>query len=175
MQWVAIRAHYAACLAHKMRQGATQQDVARAGGLVARNAISKLLVNTAMGPTVETFTNAVEGLGLSVAEFFATLPPAVDPPSAPPCAPPAPRPGSGFAIRSAHDGHSSSGVAVPSSVSPRELVAFQEEVRAAMAVVTADLERLTKSMVDRGLADRAPRRPQRSARANPRRRNPKRA
>jgi hypothetical protein len=47
--------------------------VARAGGLSGQNAISKLLGNHKLGPSVETFVKAVKGLGKDLTMFFAEI------------------------------------------------------------------------------------------------------
>jgi transcriptional regulator with XRE-family HTH domain len=73
MHWDLIRRHYAARLATAQRQGVTQQAVATAGQLSGQNAISKLLANHNLGPSVETFVKAVTGLGLDVSAFFAEI------------------------------------------------------------------------------------------------------
>ena len=73
MDWEQIRRHYAARLADARRRGLTQQAVATAGKLPRQNAISKLLANDNLGPSVETFVKAVAGLGLTVSEFFAEI------------------------------------------------------------------------------------------------------
>jgi transcriptional regulator with XRE-family HTH domain len=52
------------------RAGATQESVAKAGGLRGQNVISKMLANRNRGPGIETFTRAVEGLGMTPSEFF---------------------------------------------------------------------------------------------------------
>jgi transcriptional regulator with XRE-family HTH domain len=70
MDWPTIRNHYIALL---RKSGDTQTAVARRGGLSGQNAISKLLANNHRGPTLETFAKAVDGLGLSLAEFFASI------------------------------------------------------------------------------------------------------
>jgi transcriptional regulator with XRE-family HTH domain len=70
MDWGQIRESYARQFAAKKR---TQAQVAAAGGLKNQNLVSKVLRNTHLGPTVETFVRAVEGLGMSVSEFFAEL------------------------------------------------------------------------------------------------------
>jgi transcriptional regulator with XRE-family HTH domain len=54
-------------------EGLTQAMVAEAGGLPGQNAISRLVSNHKMGPSVETFTRAVQGLGIRVSQFFAEL------------------------------------------------------------------------------------------------------
>jgi transcriptional regulator with XRE-family HTH domain len=68
--WTVIRKHYAALL-HE--SGLSQQEVARRGGLKRNNGISRLLKNTKRGPSVDTLTKAVDGLGLSLGEFFAGI------------------------------------------------------------------------------------------------------
>jgi transcriptional regulator with XRE-family HTH domain len=73
MNWDRIRRHYAARLADARRQGLTQQAVATAGQLAGQNAISKLIANRNLGPSVETFVKAVLGLGIDVSEFFAEI------------------------------------------------------------------------------------------------------
>ena len=70
MDWGQIRESYARQFAAKKR---TQAQVAAAGGLKNQNLVSKVLRNTHLGPTVETFVRAVEGLGIPVSEFFAEL------------------------------------------------------------------------------------------------------
>jgi transcriptional regulator with XRE-family HTH domain len=67
MDWPTIRNHYIALL---RKSGDTQTAVARRGGLSGQNAISKLLANNHRGLTLETFAKAVDGLGLSLAEFL---------------------------------------------------------------------------------------------------------
>jgi transcriptional regulator with XRE-family HTH domain len=73
VDWEQIRRHYAARLADARRRGFTQKAVATAGKLSGQNAISKLLANENLGPSVETFVKAVTGLGLTVSEFFAEI------------------------------------------------------------------------------------------------------
>jgi transcriptional regulator with XRE-family HTH domain len=73
LTWELIRTHYAALLTEARRAGVTQDAVARAGQLPGQNAISKLLANHNLGPSVETFIKAVRGLGKEVSEFFAEL------------------------------------------------------------------------------------------------------
>src|SRR3954466_14007681 len=73
MEWKQIRATYERVFNNAKRGGATQESVAKAGGLRRQNAISKLLMNETLGPQVETFVRAVEGLGMSVSEFFALV------------------------------------------------------------------------------------------------------
>jgi transcriptional regulator with XRE-family HTH domain len=79
MKWLRIRAYYAELFYEAIRNGATQESIAERGGLVKEGGdpkqplISKLLENHKLGPTVETFTGAVEGLGLSMVEFFTLL------------------------------------------------------------------------------------------------------
>jgi transcriptional regulator with XRE-family HTH domain len=68
--WTVIRKHYAALLHDS---GLSQQEVARRGGLKRNNGISRLLKNTKRGPSVDTLTKAVDGLGLSLGEFFAGI------------------------------------------------------------------------------------------------------
>jgi transcriptional regulator with XRE-family HTH domain len=66
--WTAIRNHYVALW---RASGLSQKEVARRGGLSGNNAISRLLVNAKRGPSIETLTKAVTGLGLSLVDFFA--------------------------------------------------------------------------------------------------------
>lgn len=73
VNWRHIRRHYAARLDEAKRRGLTQQAVASAGQLTGQNAISKLLANDNLGPSVETFVKAVAGLGLEVSTFFAEI------------------------------------------------------------------------------------------------------
>lgn len=69
LDWPTIRDHYLRLMAEA---GRTQKDIARDGGL-HQSAVSKMLANTKRGPTVSTFGRAVQGLGLSLTDFFATL------------------------------------------------------------------------------------------------------
>ena len=74
MDWVQIREHYRREFdAAKKQRRLTQKQVAEAGGLSGQNVISKLLQNENQGPAAEIVVNAIEGLGLSVSEFFARL------------------------------------------------------------------------------------------------------
>jgi len=79
-----IRQHYAARLAEARRVGQTQDSVAKAGHLAGQTAISKLLANQNLGPSVETFVKAVRGLGLEVSTFFAEIERQIAAPEAPP-------------------------------------------------------------------------------------------
>lgn len=54
-------------------EGVTQATVAARGGLSAQNVISKMTANRNLGPQVETFVRAVEGLGLTPSAFFAIV------------------------------------------------------------------------------------------------------
>lgn len=69
MEWKTIRAQYERLFNDAKKMGATQETVARAGGL-RQNKISKILDNGGRGPQVETFVKAVEGLGITVSSFF---------------------------------------------------------------------------------------------------------
>lgn len=79
-----IRAHYARLHALARAAGTTQKSVAARGGLAGQNSVSRLLANENLGPSVEIFVRAVEGLGKPLSQFFieveqgvgATLPPA---------------------------------------------------------------------------------------------------
>jgi hypothetical protein len=70
MKWRRIRDHYAQLF--KIAD-LTQDEVAKAGALSGQNAISRLLANEKLGPAVETFINAILGLGITPSQFFATL------------------------------------------------------------------------------------------------------
>ena len=59
-----------ALYAAAQRAGITQKEIAQRGGLAGQNAISKLLNNDHLGPTVETFVRAVVGLGKEPSTFF---------------------------------------------------------------------------------------------------------
>jgi transcriptional regulator with XRE-family HTH domain len=65
--WQTLRDHYRLLL---RKSGLTQTEVARRGDLSGQTAISKLLTNTKGGPSVDTFVRAIEGLGISLVEFF---------------------------------------------------------------------------------------------------------
>jgi transcriptional regulator with XRE-family HTH domain len=69
MTWLEIRAHFIALHA-RSEAGVTQREIAERGGIKGQNSVSRLLANDKLGPSVETFVRAVEGLGLSVAQFF---------------------------------------------------------------------------------------------------------
>ena len=70
MTWLQIRAHFKRVM--KERQ-LNQTQIARRGGWSNNSAISKLLVNDNLGPEVQTFARAVDGLGMSLSEFFVSL------------------------------------------------------------------------------------------------------
>jgi transcriptional regulator with XRE-family HTH domain len=72
MTWLEIRAHFIALHA-RSEAGVTQREIAERGGIKGQNSVSRLLANDKLGPSVETFVRAVEGLGLSVAQFFAEM------------------------------------------------------------------------------------------------------
>jgi transcriptional regulator with XRE-family HTH domain len=73
MDWTDIRTYYAELFAAARAAGVTQKEIADRGGLSGQNLISRMLANDKDGPTVETLIKAIEGLGISVAEFFAEL------------------------------------------------------------------------------------------------------
>ena len=79
VEWKTIRAEYERAFRAAKLRGASQSSVALTGGLVdadgrpQQNVISKILSNDGLGPRVETFVHAVEGLGLSVSRFFARV------------------------------------------------------------------------------------------------------
>ncbi len=70
MTWSEIRAHFAAVHA---QAGTTQQAIADRGGIAGQNTVSRLLANDKLGPSVEIFIRALEGLGKPASEFFAEL------------------------------------------------------------------------------------------------------
>jgi transcriptional regulator with XRE-family HTH domain len=65
-----IRARYAALV---VQTGLTQDAIAERGGLKGQGTLSKLLANTNLGPSVETFVRAVIGTGTKVSVFFAAI------------------------------------------------------------------------------------------------------
>lgn len=69
MEWTQIREHFERLF---IESRLTQKEVGRNGGL-AQNLISKLLENKKKGPSVQTFVNAVLGLGMPLTRFFAQL------------------------------------------------------------------------------------------------------
>jgi transcriptional regulator with XRE-family HTH domain len=71
MRWMEIRAYFAVVYAQAQANGVTQQAIADRGGIAGQNSVSRLLSNDRLGPSVEIFVRAVEGLGLSLSEFFA--------------------------------------------------------------------------------------------------------
>jgi transcriptional regulator with XRE-family HTH domain len=73
MTWSEIRAHFAALHAEARAAGTTQQAIADRGGIAGQNTVSRLLSNDKLGPSVEIFIRAIEGLGKPVSEFFAEL------------------------------------------------------------------------------------------------------
>jgi transcriptional regulator with XRE-family HTH domain len=73
MTWLEIRAHYIALHARAEAGGLTQKEIAARGGIKGQNSVSRLLANDKLGPSVETFVRAVEGLGMSMAQFFLEL------------------------------------------------------------------------------------------------------
>ena len=74
MEWEHMRAHYVRLLrAAKRDREVTQKQVAAAGGLKGQNYISKIKTASRLGPAVEIFIRAIEGLGLPPSAFFAEL------------------------------------------------------------------------------------------------------
>lgn len=69
MEWLTIRNRF---IALREDRKLTQEQVADKGKL-DQGGISKLESNLNQGPSVETFVKAVEGLGLTLTEFFAQL------------------------------------------------------------------------------------------------------
>lgn len=72
VEWTDIRAHYEKLFQEAKKRGETQESVAARGGL-RQNKISRLRTIEKLGPQVETFARAVEGLGLTVSSFFAQI------------------------------------------------------------------------------------------------------
>lgn len=70
MEWSDILAHYKRLLDASPRN---QTVVATTAGLKRPNLISKMLDNNRRGPSVQTFIQAVIGLGMTPSEFFRTL------------------------------------------------------------------------------------------------------
>lgn len=66
-KWATVRAAFL-----KTRGTRSQAAIAKQAGL-RQNAISKLENNSNLGPAVEIFLNAVEGLGLTLSDFFLQL------------------------------------------------------------------------------------------------------
>ena len=73
MDWATLRAAYRASFLEAKKKGATQESVAKRGGLKDQNAISRLMANNKLGPQAETFVRAIEGLGIKPSEFFLHL------------------------------------------------------------------------------------------------------
>jgi len=65
-QWKQVREYYRERMRAAKRK---QKDIAAAGG-IRQSSVSKILHNQNLGPSVEIFLNAVEGLGIPVSEFF---------------------------------------------------------------------------------------------------------
>src|SRR5215831_4840017 len=70
MEWLRVRSYFAKVFE---ASGLTQQAVADAGGLPGQNAISRVLQNDNLGPSVETFLRAVRGCGIDLSQFFFDL------------------------------------------------------------------------------------------------------
>jgi len=68
-----MRAHYVRALRAARERGLTQEQVAAAGGLKRQNYISKIKSAGRLGPAVELFIRAIEGLGMHPSDFFAEL------------------------------------------------------------------------------------------------------
>jgi transcriptional regulator with XRE-family HTH domain len=83
--WNVIRAEYARRLAaiQEAHEEVTQKQIARLGG-VGQNDVSRVLSNNHHGPSVEIFTGAVYGLGMTPSEFFAAIEPQLGRPDDPP-------------------------------------------------------------------------------------------
>jgi transcriptional regulator with XRE-family HTH domain len=73
MTWGEIRAHFIVIYARARAAGTTQQAIAARGGIAGQNSVSRLLSNDRLGPSVEIFVRALEGLGLTPSQFFAEL------------------------------------------------------------------------------------------------------
>lgn len=70
MEWTVMQAHYRVLFEHAHEtQGESQESVAKRGGL-RQNKISNLLKIKKLGPQVETFVRAIEGLGMTASAFF---------------------------------------------------------------------------------------------------------
>jgi transcriptional regulator with XRE-family HTH domain len=69
MEWATIRTAF---VKERHRRRLTQIAVATKGGL-RQNAISKLESNDQLGPATEIVARAIEGLGMTVAAFFAQI------------------------------------------------------------------------------------------------------
>lgn len=67
VEWKAIRSAFI-----KARGSRNQDEIAKAGGLYQSH-ISKLESNDKLGPAVEVFVKAIEGLGMRPSQFFAEL------------------------------------------------------------------------------------------------------
>jgi transcriptional regulator with XRE-family HTH domain len=72
VEWKVIRSAFI-----KARGRRTQGDIATAGGL-HQSSISKLESNDKLGPAVEVFVKAIEGLGVKPSVFFAAIEQATD-------------------------------------------------------------------------------------------------
>jgi hypothetical protein len=73
VDWKVIRSAFI-----RARGGRRQEDIAKEGRL-HQSAISKLEANDNLGPAVEVFTKAIEGLGMPVSEFFLQIERSQDP------------------------------------------------------------------------------------------------
>jgi transcriptional regulator with XRE-family HTH domain len=73
MTWMEIRAHYAALHTQARAAGLTQKAIADRGGIAGQNTVSRLISNDNLGPSVEIFVRAIEGLGKPVSAFFLEL------------------------------------------------------------------------------------------------------
>lgn len=70
VEWKVLRAHYERLFREaKQQRRETQETVAKRGGL-DQNVISRLLSIKELGPQVENFVRAIEGLGITPSEFF---------------------------------------------------------------------------------------------------------
>lgn len=74
VEWKVIRAAFI-----RARGRRKQEEIAQAGGLY-QSAISKLESNDKLGPAVEVFIKAIEGLGMRPSQFFAELERSPNPP-----------------------------------------------------------------------------------------------
>lgn len=70
MDWLSLRDAYKVLFLAAKQHGETQETIAQRGGLKRQNTISKMLQNRNLGPQVETFIRAIEGLGLKPSAFF---------------------------------------------------------------------------------------------------------
>jgi len=184
MLWLHAREHYARLFDAAKAKGWSQAAIARRGGL-PQTAISKLLANDKLGPSMDTFLKALNGIGKGAAQFFAEAEvfAEVQPSSSPSSSPPRPSSSLESAVeapaRSTHRRlhertatRSTPAVASADSIDEKTPATADLELLAAQLFDDKDFQQRLAGLLAESLARREPveQTAQRPSRAAPRRR-----